>query len=41
MRVLLYVDKTLTKDFNKRIVLVTLNLIHQTGRLDSKSKTES
>ena len=34
MQVLLYGDKNLPNDLNKSILLLTLNFIHQTGRLD-------
>ena len=34
MQVLLYGDKSLPDDLNKSILLLTLNFIHQTGRLD-------
>ena len=34
MQVLLYGDKNLPNDLNKSILFLTLNFIHQTGRLD-------
>ena len=33
-QILLYGNKNLSNDLNKRILLLTLNFIHQTGRLD-------
>ena len=34
MQVLLYGDKNFPDDLNKSILLLSLNFIHQTGRLD-------
>ena len=34
MKVLLYGDKNLPNDLNKSILLLTLNFMHKTGRLD-------
>ena len=36
IQVLLYTDKNLPNNLNKSILLLTLNFIHQTGRLDQK-----